>query len=219
MTTLRELTGRSAGVVNTHRHHDHCFGNHVFRRQRDLGPELCADDPRARASRARGSCTTRPDRAEMARGRLHAARPDVRGARRDRGRRAVRSSSTISAAAIPTTTSSSRSRRPASCSPATCSRTAPPPYFGDGYPLDWPATVEALIGLGATRSRRATARWPIGRSPNGRSRRSGRSPTSVDRWRPAGCRSTRRSRRPPYKPKASREPIERAAAQARGELD
>ena len=24
------------------------------------------------------------------------------------------------------------------------------PYFGDGFPLDWPATIEAIIGLGAT---------------------------------------------------------------------
>ena len=97
-----------------------------------------------------------------------------------------------------------------------------PPWFGDGYPMDWPATAEARPGADRRArpwSARGTATTPGARSWRRRWRSSGPSP----RWRrgctPATWTSRRRSPRRRIPAAAAREPIERALAQLRGELD
>ena len=84
------------------------------------------------------------------RGRPRRGRPRSAGShvRRDRATSSTPAAGgrprATSAAATPTTTSWSTFPTPTSCSPATCVENGAPPYFGDGYPLDWPATAEAL---------------------------------------------------------------------------
>jgi glyoxylase-like metal-dependent hydrolase (beta-lactamase superfamily II) len=93
------------------------------------------------------------------------------------------------------------------------------PYFGDGYPLEWPATIEAIIGLSATTI--APGHGEVAdRAFVERSLEEVRAIADLGRAVAAGEISVDEAfGRSPYKPKASREPIERAAAQARGELD
>ena len=74
-----------------------------------------------------------------------------------------------------------------------------PPWFGDGYPMDWPATAERILALtgradgrqpGARRPRRARRSWRRRWSSSGPSRR----------WRRASARGRPRPRggaRPP----------------------
>ena len=82
-------------------------------------------------------------------GRPRPARPDVRRTRRrSRSSRAVgRSSSATSDAATPTTTSSSSSRTPNVLFAGDLLENDATPSFGDGYPIDWPATAERLVEL------------------------------------------------------------------------
>ena len=97
-----------------------------------------------------------------------------------------------------------------------------PPCFGDGYPMDWPATAEGILAMtgertvvspGARGPWRARVRGGVARCSSGPS----------PRWRRGCMRATwtsrRRSRTAPYPAEAAREPIERALAQLRGELD
>ena len=116
----------------------------------DLGSRAAASrswsGPARRARR--GSPTEMPgDRRRPRRGRHRPARPDVRRDRLSSTSATAGSSCGSSVAATPTTTSSSGSRTRASCSPATCSRTAPCRAFGDGYPLDWPETAFRVAEL------------------------------------------------------------------------
>jgi glyoxylase-like metal-dependent hydrolase (beta-lactamase superfamily II) len=92
------------------------------------------------------------------------------------------------------------------------------PYFGDGYPLDWPATVEAI------------ARFPAAAFVPGHGDVGGSAfvRRSLDELRAIADLSRRvhggeigledACRRAPYRAVDSREPIERALAQLRGEL-
>ena len=97
-----------------------------------------------------------------------------------------------------------------------------PPWFGDGYPMDWPATAERILALTGER----TVVSP-GHGDHG-----GRSfvETSVAQLpghRLAGVARARRRPRPRDGDRRravagrqpSREPLERALAQLRGELD
>ena len=146
----RRAAGRASSSTR-HGHYDHAFGNQVFRPAVDLGSRaLPDDDPSAPVS---ASCAGIARRGPAPRGRARRGRPRSAGpgVRRhvttlDLGGREVRLRPT-SGAATRTTTSWSRSPTPTSCAPATCSRTATTPYFGDGYPMDWPATVEAMLPM------------------------------------------------------------------------
>jgi glyoxylase-like metal-dependent hydrolase (beta-lactamase superfamily II) len=93
------------------------------------------------------------------------------------------------------------------------------PYFGDGYPLDWPATLEGLIALRpdpvvpghgdvADLAFAARSLEEI-RAIADLGRQVAATELSVD---DAVTRA-------PYRPAPARAAIERAAAQARGELD
>ena len=73
------------------------------------------------------------------------------------------------------------------------------PFFGDGYPLDWPATATPSPHWSATAwSCPATATTPVGRSRSRRPDRSARWRRWRGGYRPANSRSTRRwpTRRP-----------------------
>jgi glyoxylase-like metal-dependent hydrolase (beta-lactamase superfamily II) len=93
------------------------------------------------------------------------------------------------------------------------------PYFGDGYPMDWPATVEALVAL-------ATGAVVPGHGNIGDRAFAVRQMTEfrtiaqlaslVDQGVIALDDAVLRT---PYPADAAREPLERALAQVRGELD
>jgi len=93
-----------------------------------------------------------------------------------------------------------------------------PPYFDDGYPLDWPATIEALLALVA---------GPVAPGHGDVADRSFveaqlaelRLVADLGRQVAAGeLDFSIAAARGPYGPTASRSPIDRAAAQARGDL-
>jgi glyoxylase-like metal-dependent hydrolase (beta-lactamase superfamily II) len=96
-----------------------------------------------------------------------------------------------------------------------------PPWFGDGYPLDWPATTERILALTGER----TVVSP-GHGDHG-----GRAfvEASLVQFRAIASLATRVQAgeldveaavaAAPYPVEAAREPIERALAQLRGELD
>jgi glyoxylase-like metal-dependent hydrolase (beta-lactamase superfamily II) len=93
-----------------------------------------------------------------------------------------------------------------------------PPYFGDGYPIDWPATIEALLPLvdGAVVpghgdvADRAFAASQLDDL---------RAVAALAREVAAGVAGVEGAvARGPFGPERSREPIERALAQLRGEL-
>ena len=118
----------------------------------DLGPRPL----RARWSRETGAAqiaavagAIRASR-RPGRGRPRPAGPDVRRRRRDprlRRRRARGSSCAISGAATPTTTSWSSCPDADVLFAGDLVENGAPPYFGDGYPIEWPATVERLVDL------------------------------------------------------------------------
>jgi glyoxylase-like metal-dependent hydrolase (beta-lactamase superfamily II) len=95
-----------------------------------------------------------------------------------------------------------------------------PPYFGDGYPIDWPATVEALLALTGERAvvvpghgahaGRSFVETTLSalREIAALARRVGAGELALDDAVAAG----------PFHRGASREPLERAIAQLRGEL-
>jgi glyoxylase-like metal-dependent hydrolase (beta-lactamase superfamily II) len=94
-----------------------------------------------------------------------------------------------------------------------------PPYFGDGFPLDWPATAQGIL---------AVANGPVvpGHGDVGDRAFVERSIGELEEIARLG-RAVATGEigldeaisRSPYGPKRSREPLERAASQARGELD
>jgi glyoxylase-like metal-dependent hydrolase (beta-lactamase superfamily II) len=93
-----------------------------------------------------------------------------------------------------------------------------PPYFDDGFPLDWPVTVEALLGL---------VNGPVAPGHGDVADRSFveaqlaelRLVADLGRQVAAGeLDFAAAAARGPYGPAASRSPIDRAAAQARGDL-
>ena len=96
-----------------------------------------------------------------------------------------------------------------------------PPWFGDGYPMDWPATAERILALTGAR----TVVSP-GHGDHG-----GRSfvETSVAQLRAIASLASRVHAgdldletaldAAPWPGQPSREPLERALAQLRGELD
>ena len=200
---------------------DHCFGNSVFRPATIWGHERCVTMIRTtgeaqRASAAQESPTSPPTwpRSSSIRpiARSPIARPSISTA--------ASSSSPISGAGTPTTTSWSRSRTPTCCASATCSRTTL--RRGTATAIRWtgrrrPGRSSASPASGRS-SCRVTAHTPIGRSWSARSTRSARSPASRRVSTEAGSTSRRPSARRPTAPAAAREALERAVAQLRGEL-
>ncbi len=217
---LAELPGNLRWVVNTHHHHDHCFGNHVFRGAEMWAQTLCPIRLVERTERMLEELLyDLPDRADEWREVIVTppTRTFDRQATIDVGGRSVElhhlgrgHTDNDIVVTVPTT---------GVLFAGDLLENGAAPYFGDGYPLEWPATIEAIIGLGATTI--APGHGEVtDRAFVERSLEEVRAIADLGRSVAAGELSVDEAiARSPYKPKASREPIERAAAQARGELD
>jgi glyoxylase-like metal-dependent hydrolase (beta-lactamase superfamily II) len=217
---LAELPGTVRWVVNTHHHHDHCFGNYLFRDAEMWGHTLCPTRLVERAERMLEELLyDLPDRAEE--WREVVVTPPTRTfdkrATIDVGARAVElhhlgrghtdNDIVVTAPDAGVLFAGDLLENGAA------------PYFGDGYPLEWPATIEAIIGLGAQTI--APGHGEVAdRAFAERSLEEVRTIADLGRSVAAGALSVNEAiSRSPYKARASREPIERAAAQARGEFD
>lgn len=222
LDNLRDLgSPRVAIAVNTHGHYDHCFGNAVFRPAVIWGHERCATmlgrfGEAARASAAADvpglaaeldeTVIDPPDRTFADHATLDLDGREIELAYLGRGH----------------TDNDIVVRIPDAdvlCAGDLLENGAPP-YFGDGYPMDWPTTVEAVLG----RTGERTVVVPGHGAHAGRSfveaslaeiRAIAQLATRVD----AGALSLDDAiEAAPYPAAAAREPIERALAQLRGEL-
>ena len=218
---LRELRGALRWIVNTHHHHDHCFGNWVFRDAELWGHERCATNLLERAEEMRTELIT--DMARSAEEWREVIVTPPTQTFRDRatidlggrtvelrylGRGHTDDDIVVTVPAVGVVFAGDLLENGA------------PPYFGDGYPLDWPATVEAILGLGASGPVAAGHGEVADRAFVERSLEELRAVADLGQRVAAGELSVEAAiARGPYGPKASREPIERAVAQARGELD
>ena len=145
---LRGLTSRPATiVVDTHGHFDHAFGNRVFRPATIWGHERCVTFMARTGEARRPRIAEQNPRSPRISRRSSSIRP-TGPSRRPRSWMSATGGSSFATSdgAIPTTTSSSRSPMPASCSPATSSRTARSP--------------------GSATAIRSTGRRPRSESPN-----------------------------------------------------
>jgi glyoxylase-like metal-dependent hydrolase (beta-lactamase superfamily II) len=95
------------------------------------------------------------------------------------------------------------------------------PYFGDGYPMDWPATAEALLALVGERTAVVPGHGPVaGHAFAAASLEAFRAIAALARRVHAGELDLEAAMAAaPYPEAAAREPLERALAQLRGELD
>lgn len=219
---LRELGApRIAAVINTHGHFDHAFGNRIFRpapiwgheravamltpegRQREFMaeelPKLAAEldeielDPPDRVFAERAVVEVGRRRLDLAfLGRGHTDN-DIIVATEDRS--AILAGDLLENAACP--------------------------YFGDGYPMEWPATAEAILAMAGD----GTVIVPGHGDPAGRTywaRQAGQiaENAALARRIHAGELDLEAAIAvSPFPPDAAREPLERAGAQLRGELD
>jgi glyoxylase-like metal-dependent hydrolase (beta-lactamase superfamily II) len=96
-----------------------------------------------------------------------------------------------------------------------------PPYFGDGYPMDWPATVEAMLALVGERTVVVPGHGDAAGLPFVLSSLEAfRSVASLAKRVHAGQLDLDAAvALAPFPRKASREPLERAVAQLRGDLE
>ncbi|HLX35082.1 MAG TPA: MBL fold metallo-hydrolase [Candidatus Limnocylindrales bacterium] len=218
---IRELTPNPVTlVVNTHWHHDHTFGNHVFRPAVIWGHERCAPGMREHGERMRAELASSipelaeavaavtiepPERSFSEHARIHVGGRLVE--LRYLGRAHTDADIVVEVPDAGVLFAGDILEDGAT------------PYFGDGYPLDWPETALRLAarvrgpvvpGHGAIRDRafadeQAAAIGEIARLA--REVRADR--LSLDEAIAAS----------PFAPATSREPLERALRQLRGELD
>jgi glyoxylase-like metal-dependent hydrolase (beta-lactamase superfamily II) len=224
---LRQVTKLPVvGVIDTHHHHDHTFGNHVFRPAPIWGHVRCRTRLRETFERQRESLLGEPRTpAELAADLVEVvcdppdrtfeeqAFVDLAGRRvelRYLGRGHTDDDIVV---LVP------------DCGVLFAGdllEGGAPPWFGDGYPLDWPETCSRLLelvraavvpGHGDIGDRRfvedhLTAFLAVAEL----GRRVDRGELSLEEATAAGPYEV-------FRPGASREPIERALAQLRGELD
>lgn len=211
---------RVAAVVNTHGHYDHAFGNRVFRpapiwgHERTaamLGPnggqrELAARDLPQLAAELAEVVLDPPDRRFAVRAVVEV------GARRVHlehlGRGHTDNDIVLTVEGTDVLVAGDLLENGAA------------PYFGDGYPLDWPATAEAILA-------RTTGRTIVVPGHGGIAGQDFAARQAADIARIAAlAREVHQGRldleaavaASPFEPGQSREPIERGLAQLRGEL-
>ncbi|MDQ1323790.1 MAG: hypothetical protein QG587_1125 [Chloroflexota bacterium] len=220
---LRDLGSPRVGiVVNTHGHYDHVFGNAVFRPAVIWGHERCrtmieltgeaqrekvARDVPALAGELAEVVLDPPERVFADAAILDLDGREIRIAYLGRGHTDNDIVVSIPDADV-------------LCAGDLLENGAPP-WFGDGYPMDWPATVERVLALTGER----TVVSP------GHGDHAGRTfvETSLGQFRAIAALASRlhagdldiegAMAEAPYPAGAAREPIERALAQLRGELD
>jgi glyoxylase-like metal-dependent hydrolase (beta-lactamase superfamily II) len=220
---LRDLGAPRVGVVvNTHGHYDHVFGNSVFRPAVIWGHERCrsmvtltgraqlervaADVPELAAELAEVVLDP-PDRVFAASATLEVDGREVRLAHPGRGHTDNDIVVSVPDADV-------------LCAGDLLENGAPP-WFGDGFPMDWPATAERLLAMTGER----TVVVP------GHGAHAGTAfvEASLEQFR-AIAALARRVRggeldleaalaAAPWPGEPSREPLERALAQLRGELE
>jgi len=212
---------RVAIVVNTHGHHDHVFGNRLFRPAPIWGHERCVTMIERDGERQREGASVEVPSLAVELAEVELDPPDRTFADRaaiEIGGRAVE----LAHLGRGHTDNDIVLRVPDAdvlCVGDLLENGATP-YFGDGYPLDWPATAEAVLGLTGAR----TVVVP------GHGEHAGRAfvVTQVAAFR-AVAELARRIEAgeldleaavaaAPYPARAAREPLERALAQLRGEL-
>jgi glyoxylase-like metal-dependent hydrolase (beta-lactamase superfamily II) len=221
MADLRQLTSLPvAAAVNTHHHWDHTFGNSAFRPSPIWGHVRCAARLREQGEQMRQRVI--PDYPELA-GDLRAVALDPADRTfGDEGAEIQVGSRTIDlrylgrghtdndiVVVVPDA---------GVLFAGDLLENGAPPYFGDGYPLDWPATVEAITRFVVEAV--VPGHGDVGGSAFVR--------RSIDDLRAIADLSRRvqagelslveACRRAPYAAADSREPLERALAQLRGEL-
>jgi glyoxylase-like metal-dependent hydrolase (beta-lactamase superfamily II) len=216
---LRELGMPVRWVVNTHYHYDHCWGNSAFGSAQLWGHERCPGTLLARSEDWRASLVgDDPDHADEYR-EVVVVPPRhtfAETASIDLGGRSVELRYL--------------GRGHTDCDivvqvpdagvlfAGDLLENGAPPYFDDGFPLDWPVTIEALLGLvygpvvpghgDVAGHAFVEAQLVDLRSVADLGRRVAAGELDLDAAGALG----------PYGPAASRSPIARAAAQARGEL-
>jgi glyoxylase-like metal-dependent hydrolase (beta-lactamase superfamily II) len=222
LRTLTELPVRA--VVNTHGHNDHAFGNHMFRPVPIWGHARCARMVRETGAAQIAAVSAAipeiaddlgevvldpPDRTFDAEHQVVDAF-DAGGRRvelRYLGRGHTDNDVVVVVPDADTLFAGDLVENNA------------PPYFGDGYPIEWPATVERLVELvtGAV----VPGHGDIGdRAFTVRSMVELRTIAELAAMVEQGTIPLDDAvLRTPYPADAAREPIERALAQLRGELD
>jgi glyoxylase-like metal-dependent hydrolase (beta-lactamase superfamily II) len=220
---LRDLGAPRVGVVvNTHGHYDHAFGNAAFRPAVIWGHERCRTMLELHGERMRASTARElpdladdlaavpidpPDRVFAERAVLDLDGREVGLAYLGRGHTDNDIVITVPDADV-------------LCAGDLLENGAPP-YFGDGYPMDWPATVEAMLAaMGEATSVVPGHGAVAGRAFVEASLAELRSVASLARRIEAGELDLGAAvEAAPYPAAAAREPLERALAQLRGELD
>jgi glyoxylase-like metal-dependent hydrolase (beta-lactamase superfamily II) len=220
---LRDLGSPRVGiVVNTHGHYDHVFGNAVFRPAVIWGHERCrtmialtgesqrqrvSSELPALAGELAGVVLDPPDRVFADAATLDLGGREIRLAYLGRGHTDNDIVVSIPDADV-------------LCAGDLLENGAPP-WFGDGFPMDWPATAERILAMTGDR----TVVSP------GHGDHAGRAfvELSLDQFRSIAALASRvhagdqdleaAMAAAPFSAEAAREPIERALAQLRGELD
>ena len=151
LADIREITKLPVRVVvNTHGHHDHCFGNHVFRPAEIWGHERCVTMIRSTGERQRAAVAAAlPDVAEEL-AEVILDPPDRTFADStvvevDPGGRSVEltylgrghtdNDIVVRVPDVDILFAGDLLENDAT------------PFFGDGYPIDWPGTVERLVEI------------------------------------------------------------------------
>jgi len=222
-TDLRELTALPVGVVvNTHGHSDHAFGNHPFRPAAIWGHERCVTMIEQTGERQRqGLIAAVPELASELyevefdppdRTFTETATVEVESGGRTVELRYLGRGHTDNDIVVLVPDADVLFAGDLLEADAT-------PYFGDGYPLDWPATVERLVDL-------ATGAVVPGHGTVGdqafavRQLGEFREIEALARMVDAGLLGIDVAvTRTPYPADAAMEPLTRALAQLRGELD
>ena len=220
---LRDLGSPRVGiVVNTHGHYDHVFGNAVFRPAVIWGHERCRTmieltgavqlervtrDVPALADDLAEVVLDPPDRVFADAATLDLGGREIRLAYLGRGHTDNDIVVSIPDADI-------------LCAGDLLENGAPP-WFGDGYPLDWPATTERILAM--------TSEDTVVSPGHGAHAGRGFVEASLEQFRSIAALATRVHAgdldleaaldAAPWPGEPSREPLERALAQLRGELD
>jgi glyoxylase-like metal-dependent hydrolase (beta-lactamase superfamily II) len=219
---LRDLGAPPVGiVVNSHGHYDHAFGNSVFRPAPIWGHERAAEMIRRTGERQRaGAAAEIPDlAADLAevvldppertfRDRASICMDDGREVElRYLGRGHTDNDIVLRVADV-------------LCAGDLLENGATP-FFGDGFPMDWPATAEALLALTGERTVVVPGHGDHGGRAFVESQLVGfRAVAAAARLVVAG-EATVEEALPlvPYPTSDALEPVQRAVAQLRGELD